>query len=65
VEVEGRFGAAGEPATDVTYWARVGAQADAEAIRELMAHTDRVAEIQNTLRAGVRVTLSGIEATSL
>ena len=50
VDVEGDFGAEGEPATNVTYRARVTAQASEEEIRELRNHTDQVAEIQNTLR---------------
>jgi organic hydroperoxide reductase OsmC/OhrA len=65
VEVAGEFGAVGGPATGVTYRAKVAAQASAEAIRELMGHTDRVAEIQNTLRVATPVTLSEIEAVSL
>ena len=65
VEVEGEFGAEGGPATAVTYRAKVAARASAEALQELMTHTDRVAEIRNTLRAATPVTLSDIEATSL
>jgi organic hydroperoxide reductase OsmC/OhrA len=65
VEVDGTFGGVGEPATGVTYRARVAAHADAEAVQELMAHTDTVAEIQNTLRQGLPVSLREIEATSL
>jgi uncharacterized OsmC-like protein len=62
VEVEGDFGAEGEPAQNVTYRAKVAAQASEGEIRELMSHTDRVAEIQNTLRVGTPVTLSDIDA---
>src|SRR5512135_63834 len=47
VTVEGDFGAPGEPARDVTYQARVTAQASEEAIRLLMEQTDQLAEIQN------------------
>jgi uncharacterized OsmC-like protein len=61
VEVTGNFGAAGEPATDVRYRARIAAQASAEDIRSLAAATDQVAEIQNTLRRGAPVVLSSIE----
>lgn len=61
VEVEGDFAAAGEPAKNVSYRARVAAQGKESEIRELMAHTDRIAEIQNTLRGGVAVALAGIE----
>jgi organic hydroperoxide reductase OsmC/OhrA len=65
VEVQGDFGAEGEPARNVTYHAKVTARADADAIKELMRQTDRVAEIQNTLRAAIPVTLSGIEVVSV
>lgn len=61
VEVAGEFGAEGEPAKNVSYRAKVTAQAGEEQIRELMSHTDRVAEIQNTLRVETPVSLSGIE----
>jgi len=65
IEVKGHFGAAGEPATDITYRARVVANADEDAIRDLMRHTDTVAEIQNTLRQGTSITLADIEAVSI
>jgi len=65
VEVEGEFGEVGEPARNVTYRARVTARADETQIRELMRHTDRVAEIQNTLRMGVPVNLAEIKAISV
>jgi organic hydroperoxide reductase OsmC/OhrA len=58
VEVSGEFGGVGEPARGIAYRAAVVADATEEEIAELMAHTDRVAEIQNTLRAGVAVTLA-------
>ena len=61
VEVGGEFGAEGEPARSVSYRAVVTAQASEAQIRELMSHTDRVAEIKNTLRAETPVILSGIE----
>ncbi|CAG0932965.1 hypothetical protein TFLX_02827 [Thermoflexales bacterium] len=65
VEVEGEFGAEGEPARNVSYRAKVTAQAGEAEIRELMSHTDRVAEIQNTLRHGIPVALSGIEVVTV
>lgn len=65
VQVEGEFGAEGEGATDVRYRARIAAQASEDAIRALAAATDRVAEIQNTLRAGTPVTLSEVEAVAV
>jgi len=61
VEVSGDFGAEGEPAKNVTYKAKVHAKGTEEEIRALMQHTDAVAEIQNTLRAGTDVKLSGVE----
>ena len=65
VEVEGDFGAEGEPAKNVTYRAQVTAQASEAEIRELMISTDRVAEIQNTLRVETPVTLSAMEVVAL
>lgn len=61
VHVEGEFGAAGDPASNVTYRAKVAAQASEEAILDLMQHTDRVSEIQNTLRVVTPVTLRHVE----
>ena len=63
VEVEGDFGAEGEPARNVTYHAKVVSPAGEEEIRALMRFTDTVAEIQNTLRVETPVTLSQIEVT--
>jgi len=65
VEVEGEFGAEGEPARNVSYRAKVAAQASEAQIRELMSQTDRVAEIQNTLRLETPVILSGIEVVTM
>jgi organic hydroperoxide reductase OsmC/OhrA len=62
VEVAGDFGVEGEPATNVTYRAKVKARAPEEEIRALMMATDQVAEIQNTLRIETPVRLSRIEA---
>ena len=61
VDVEGDFGAEGEPARNVNYRARVTAHADEEDLRALMLHTDSATEIQNTLRVLTPVTLSHIE----
>lgn len=65
VHVEGEFGAEGEPASQVTYRAKVAARATEQAIRDLLADTDQVAEIQNTLRAMTPVTLSTVEVKSV
>lgn len=65
VEVDGDFGGAGDPATNVTYHAKVYAAASEDEIRKLMNFTDTVAEIQNTLRSGTSVVLSNIEAVNI
>ena len=65
VEAEGDFGAEGEPAKNVTYRAKVMARGSEAEIRELMSQTDRVAEIQNTLRVETSVNLSGIEVVAV
>lgn len=65
VVVEGEFAAEGAAARDVSYRAKVTAKGSEAEIKALMAHTDQVAEIQNTLRSGVPVTLSNVEVVSL
>lgn len=65
VEVTGEFGAEGEGASNVHYQAKIAAHAGEDAIRALGRETDRLAEIQNTLRAATPVTLSEIEAVSV
>ena len=65
VNVEGEFGAEGEHTKRVTYQAKVFAHATDDEIREMMQFTDTVAEIQNTLRIGTSVVLSGIETVNL
>lgn len=65
VEVDGDFGAEGEPAKNVAYKAKVYSKANEQEIRELMKHTDTVTEIQNTLRVLTPVTLSEIEVVTL
>lgn len=57
VHVQAEFGVEGEPARGITYSVDVDADAGEDEIRELIAHTDTVAEIQNTLRRPVNVTL--------
>jgi len=57
VEVTGDFEVEGKPASNIVYRAKIQANATDDEIRELMKHTDAVAEIQNTLRAGIPVRL--------
>jgi uncharacterized OsmC-like protein len=65
VEVQGDWGGDPVRAQNVTYTATVEADAPEPAIRELIEHTDRVAEIHNSLRMGTQVTLAGMEAVSV
>jgi uncharacterized OsmC-like protein len=58
VEFTGEFGADGEPGSNFCYKANVTSDAPAETIRELIEHTDRIAEIHNTLRKGLAITLA-------
>lgn len=61
VEVEARFGGPGEPARSLSYRVKVDSDAGPEALRALLEHTDRVAEVHNTLRGGIAVTLEGAD----
>jgi uncharacterized OsmC-like protein len=65
VEVTGEFGGEGQPATNIAYSASVDGAAPREDLLELLHHTDSVAEIQNTLRSSVPVTLANYEANSI
>lgn len=55
VEASAEFPGVGLAATDIRYMARVQSSASPEAIDRLLAETDAVAEVHNTLRAGVPV----------
>lgn len=59
VEVDAEFGGPGEPARRISYTARVDGDAPAAEIDALLRHTDAVAEVHNTLRAGLPVELRG------
>ena len=65
VKAQATFGAAGEPASGFIYRVRVAARAPERVIRELIAHTDTMAEVHNTLRRGVPVSLEAFEAISV
>lgn len=58
VEVTGEFGAEGEPGFNFQYKAKVTSGAPQQVIDDLIAHTDQVAEIHNTLRRGLNITLA-------
>ncbi|WP_411030434.1 OsmC family protein [Spongiimicrobium sp. 3-5] len=57
VEASGEFSAEGEPGYNLTYSAKVEGDAPKEELNRLIEETDKVAEIHNTLRKGVAVTL--------
>jgi len=57
VEVTGEFGAEGEPGYNFRYKAKVTSNAPQDEIDSLIAYTDQVAEIHNTLRKGLNITL--------
>jgi len=65
VDAFGDFGEPGMPASRFYYRAMVTARASETQIRELILHTDRVAEIQSTLRKGTPVALESFVATSV
>jgi len=53
------FPGVGLAATDIRYRARVSSSAPAAVIEQLLRETDAVAEVHNTVRAGVPVRLEG------
>ena len=55
----GEFGAEGEQGSNCQYQANVISSAPAEDIKALILNTHRIAEIHNTLRKGLTITLSG------
>ena len=57
VEASARFDGVGLAASDIRYSARVTSPAPRAAIAELLRQTDAVAEVHNTVRAGVPVVL--------
>lgn len=57
VEASAEFPGIGLAATDIRYRARISSPAPASAIEDLLRQTDAVAEVHNTLRAGVPVEL--------
>ena len=57
VTATGEFGADGEPGTNFQYKAEVKSTASDIEITALIAHVNTIAEIHNTLRKGIDVTL--------
>jgi uncharacterized OsmC-like protein len=57
VTVTGEFGAEGEPGSNFKYKANIVADAPPAEIDDLINYTDKIAEIHNTLRKGINITL--------
>jgi len=57
VEACGEFSAEGQPGYNILYKTHIESDASEERLSALIEHTDSVAEIHNTLRKGVTVTL--------
>ena len=57
VEASADFPGIGLAATNIQYRAKVSSSAPAAHIAELLRQTDAVAEVHNTIRSGVAVTL--------
>jgi organic hydroperoxide reductase OsmC/OhrA len=64
VQANAEFEAEGAPAKRLSYRVVVRAVAPETSISELITHTDKVAEVQNTLRLGLPVTLESFSAVS-
>ncbi|WP_336517707.1 OsmC family protein [Pollutibacter soli] len=58
VNCESVFGTDGEPASKITYQVTVDSDLEPSLVAELITQTDRMAEIHNTLRKGIEVTLA-------
>lgn len=59
------FGGPGDPARHIGYAVEVTAVGEESAIRDLVRHTDSVAEIHNTLRLGLPVLLEDVQVRSV
>jgi len=60
VEATAEFPGVGLAATNIKYKAKVLSSASAAEITELLRQTDAVAEVHNTVRSGVAVTLENL-----
>lgn len=56
VQASGEFAAVGMAASDIRYTASISSSAGPDDIARLLRETDAVAEVHNTIRAGVPVT---------
>ena len=60
VEARGEFPAVGAAGEGIRYRVKISGDADDAALRDLVQHTDTVAEIQNTVRNAIAVRLGEI-----
>jgi uncharacterized OsmC-like protein len=60
VNVTGEFGKEGEPASNIIYDVNIQSKNANEEIQELINDVDKIAEVHNTLRKGMNVTLKKI-----
>ncbi len=65
VECSAEFPKEGQPASGITYSARITAKASEAQIRELAMLTDRQAEIHATVRQAIEVALAHVDARSV
>ena len=65
VRARAEFGGPGDPARHIGYSVEVTAVGEDHAIRDLIRHTDAVAEIHNTLRLGLPVLLEDVQVRSI
>jgi uncharacterized OsmC-like protein len=57
VEVTGDFGTEGEPGSNFKYKTNIESDSPASVIEDLINYTDKIAEVHNTLRQGLSITL--------
>lgn len=57
VKVSGKFGIEGEPASDIQYTADIQSEHPRDVVLQLIEDVDKVAEVHNTLRQRVKVSL--------
>lgn len=65
IECEADFPAAGAPGRNIKYTAKITARAPEDKIRELAVRTDRMAEIQNTVRNAIPVALGRVDTQTV
>ena len=65
VTVWGEFGAEGEPASHIEYEANLQSpDRSKQELEELIKYIDKIAEVHNTLRKGIKVSLNNANVSS-